>query len=269
MTTISSRLSAKTSFNQDNFGDDINLSDGAKEYLSRSGTTIETWQKETMANGAVDKTEYFKNPTANAIALLSSNNNSILSICISNDIGVYFPDTAIKIRNLANSCNSLSTEITSFTEHTNRLSGLSPSSARTDGTMLPDHTAVMGVATQTLLILNAADGANDSSVILNNMTSLYVANDIVSHSNTIYMSALTLSPSTSNAQIQVIIDNINAANTLLYTRVSEDIEHFKESSSIVSDHSTLESIRNAGSTSTNIFNNLTGTDKLKGIIASS
>lgn len=266
MASITDRLT--TDFNVSRFGTDVNLSEKAKNYLNTSPVRVSAWAKSDLANGSISRSDYFQNPVASYVSSISSNVNSIITVCV-NDPATNFPLAEQEVKNLANTANTLILELQQFLNHTNRLSGVSSLSANTEEDGLkPTYASCMAVGGVLLTLLSNTDNVDNASPILNNFTSLYIEDELVSNNWTIGNSTVFLSGAdtlTEPAAIEQINVKLLTANTLLYTRRTSDENYYNSSLSIVRDFQLLNSLENAGSTERNLINNKIGTTKLKNI----
>jgi hypothetical protein len=264
MANVLSRLT--TTFNSSNFGDDIILSDRAKAFLNTGPIKISSWAASDLANGAVTRSDYFQNPVASYVSSISSNLNSIITLCTSDPANNY-PSSTAAVQNLANSSNNLVTQLNLFLQHTNRISGVSESFVDVStGTIKPNYQDCVGTGGMLLTILGTTDNVRNSSPILNNFTSLYIENELTSNNWSIgntKNSLQTVPSSLTTSEVNAMNVIINTANTLLYTRRTEDENYFYTSQQILRDFQILNGLQNSGSTEKNLITNKIGTTKLK------
>jgi len=262
---ISSRLSS--SFDKSKFGDDIKLSDKALNYLNAEPIKIDDWIKSDLANGNISRSDYFINPVANYVNGISLNVNTIIQIC-TNDPSTNFPLATNEIKNLANSSNNLIVQLQQFLNHTNRISGVSDGGSDTSSEGLkPTYSSCISVGGILTTVIGPADNIKDSSLILNNFTSLYISEELNSNNHSIGNSTVFLSgadSSTEPSAVNLIRNKIEMANTLLYVRRTEDENYFLQSQILLKDYQLLYSLQNSGSTERNLIKNI-GTSKLKSI----
>lgn len=268
MTTIINRLNSN--FDPLKFGTDLNLSDKAKNYLNTSPIKVSTLVKNDLANGSISRTDYFTNPVSVYISSITSNVNSIISVC-SNDPANTFALAPSEAQNLSNTSNTLVSELQEFLKHTNRISGVSPFSANTEEEALkPYYNSCMAVGGVVLSITANTDNVKDASPILNNFTSLYIDDELTSNSWTIGNSTVFLTGADTNTvtpiQLDEIRDKINTVYSLVNTRRISDESYFYESQQLIQDFQFLNAIQNSGSTERNLINNRIGTQKTKNII---
>lgn len=271
MASILDRLSS--SFDTANFGDDINLSEQAKNYLNVSPIKVETWVKNDLANGSILKTDYFQNPVSAYVSSITSNVNSIISVC-TNDPDTNFPSANAAIKNLANTANSFLVELASFLGHTNRISNVTDDILDTEtGALLPNYSMCVSTGGLLTTITANTDGVDDASLILNNFTSLYIEDELSSNSWTIGNSTVFLTTVantlTTTSQINEIATKLNIANTMIYTRRTADESYFYTSQQIVDEFQFLNSLQKSGSTERNLIQNKIGTTKLKNSLSGS
>ena len=92
------------SFDTGKFGDAIFLSDNTKDFLNTQPVSLETWQKNDLANGTIIVTNYYKNPVLNVCNQLQSSTQNLYSLMLT--IAAY--DTADGAA-LSSSANTLLT----------------------------------------------------------------------------------------------------------------------------------------------------------------
>jgi hypothetical protein len=257
-----------SSFDSSKFGEDINLSDKAKNYLNTAPLSIPEWMKSDIANNSVSRTDYFRNPVSFQVSEITSNVSSIISIC-TDDPDTNFILAAPAAKNLANTANTLKDELVTFLSHTNRLSGVSNFA---DDPTKPHYTTAMALGGIALTITSSTDSVNDASPILNNFTSLYIGDELSSNSWNIGNSTVFLTEvdktTVTTLQLNEIRDKINSAYLLVSTRRAYDESHFNRTQELIEDFQFLNALNNSGSTERNVINSLVGTTKLKNIVGS-
>lgn len=263
---ISSRLNS--SFDKSKFGDDITLSDKALNYLNAEPIKLDEWVKGDLANGNISRSEYFTNPVLEYIDGMSSNVNIIIQICTNNP-ETNFPLAVNEVYNLANSSANLIIQLQQFLNHTNRISGATDADSNDENEGLkPTYQSCISVGGILTTVIGPADKIKDSSLILNNFTSLYINDELDSNNRSIGNSTIFLSgadDATEPSAINFIKDKIDIANNLLYIRRTYDENHFLESQRILNDYQFLNSLQNSGSTERNLIKNVIGTQKLRNI----
>ena len=264
MANVLDRLT--TTFDSSKFGDDINLSDRAKAFLNTSPIKISSWAASDLANGAVTRSDYFQNPVASYVSSISSNLNSIITLCTTSP-DTNYPSSNAAIKNLANSSNNLVTQLNLFLQHTNRISGVSESYFDSStGVIKPNYQDCVGSGGMILTILGTTDNVRNSTPILNQFTSLYIEEELAANNWSIgntKNSLQTVPSSLTTSQVNAMNVIINTANTLLYTRRTEDENYFYASQQILRDFQILNGLQNSGSTEKNLITNKIGTAKLK------
>ncbi len=265
MASILDRVSS--SYDTTNFGNDINLSEQAKNYLNAAPVKVATWVKNDLANGSILKSDYFQNPVASYISAITSNVNSIISVC-TDDPDTNFPNANAAVKDLANTANSFLTQLNSFLGHTNRLSNVTDEIIDPiTGVLKPNYSMCISTGGILTTITANTDGVDDASLILNNFTSLYIEGELSSNSWSIGNSTVFLSTvantTTTTSQINEIATKLNVANTLIYTRRTADETYFYTSQQIVEEFQFLNSLQRSGSTERNLIQNKIGTTKLK------
>jgi hypothetical protein len=270
MTRVIDRLNSN--FDSNKFGTDKNLSEKAKNYLNTVPISIATWAKNDLANSSVSRSDYFQNPVSSVISSITSNVNSIISVCV-NDPANTFALASAEAQDLANSSNTLISELSEFSKHTNRISGVSSPSANTEEEALkPNYISCVSVGSVVLTITANTDGVSDASPILNNFTSLYIETELASNNWSIGNSTVFLTGADTNTvtpvQLDEIRNKINTAYSLINTRRISDENYYYTSQQIVEDFQLLNSLQNSGSTERNLINSKIGTTRLKNNLSS-
>lgn len=267
MATVVSRLTS--TFDKTKFGDDIKLSTKANTYLNTAPISVSDWAKSDMANGSLNRSDYFFNPVASYMTNMTSNVNSIIALCV-NDPNTNYPLYPQGARDLANSSNNLIVQIQEFVSHTNRLSGVTKSSYDVStGKFKPDYNMAHSVGSMALQIVADTDGVRDTSPVLDNFTSLYVSDELNQHSWNVgnsYVALNSTGASTTSAQLISMKGVVDQVNTFIYTRRTYDETHYDQCQLLVDDYQLTQSISSVGSTQRNMINNMVGTDKLKSIV---
>lgn len=268
--SVSSRV--PVNFDTDKFGDIITITEANRKYLNLNITSVATWQKDDLANNSVSRDDYFFNPVSANVGSMSANVISIIAI-VNNDPSNVFPTIPTEIAGLSAAANGLFNEITCFTEHTNRMSGLTAANSISN-VFYPDQSMVISTTTSAFNIVAGSDGVTDKSIVMGAFTSLFINDEISSNARILgsdyanIVSSIVGVVSTMNAgDITAINVHINTANTLLNQRRTADHNHYLACKSLQSDYSFLNSIKNTVSAGQSLMVNLTGTQKLKDILA--
>jgi hypothetical protein len=269
MANVLDRLTS--TFDSSKFGDDINLSEKAQQFLNTSPIKVSAWAANDLSNGSVTRTDYFQNPVSSIITSISSNVNSIIALC-TNDPANNYPSATASVQNLANSSNNLITQLGLFLGHTNRISGVSePIVDIATNTLKPDYQSCIGVGGMLLTLTATTDNVRTAEPILNFFTSLYIEDELTANSWSIgnsKVSLQTIPSALTTSQVNAMNVIINTANTLIYQRRTEDENYFYGSQQILDDFQLLNSLENSGSTERNLINSKVGTTKLKNSIGS-
>jgi hypothetical protein len=267
MSNVLGRLTS--SFDSEKFGDDVILSDMAKQFLNTNPIKVSAWAANDLSNGAVTRTDYFQNPISSIITSISSNVNSIITLC-TNDPANSYPLATSSILNLANSSNNLITQLNLFLDHTNRISGVSTAIVdTTTGGLKPNYQTCIGAGGILLTLLATTDNVRTAEPMLNHFTSLYIEDELSANSWNIgnsKVSLQTVPSSLTSSQVNAMNVIINTANTLIYQRRTEDENYFYTSQQIINEYKLLNSLQNSGSTERNLINSKIGTTKLKNSI---
>ena len=237
-------------------------------YLLNSVSPLKTWQADDLINAAA--TGYFQNPHSANLVILTTLASAFLPL--SNTANVTFTYAGDSANNLYLAANNVLIEIPSFTDHTNRISGVS---ATTNGNLLPDYQIAMSVGRQVLSITNQIDGVQNNAPLLGNFTSLAIGPDIA---NTIILltndlatlnASMTLVggnlvSSITSSSMNTIVSDVQSAYTLLNGRRTSDVNFYLNSLSLVNDYNKVSQFTRVGVNSNYLINTLNiGTDKLK------
>jgi alpha-tubulin suppressor-like RCC1 family protein len=164
-------------FDSTKFGSGEPFTEGQAKLLD-SASSLKTWQADDLINVAA--TGYFQNPHTANLTTLSTLATNIMVYANTANANIVFSDTTTS--NVANllfaAANTLYNEIPNFTEHTNRMSGVT---STTNGNVLPDYQIAMAVGRQVLAITNQIDGMQNNSPLLGNFTSLAIGPDIANN----------------------------------------------------------------------------------------
>jgi hypothetical protein len=263
------------SFDTGKFGDAIFLSDNTKDFLNTQPVSLETWQKNDLANGTIVVTNYYKNPVLNVCNQLQSSTQNLYSLMLT--ITAY--DTANGTA-LSSSANTLLTEIELFKRHTSNVAGVTKAEATVpeDGSPVieyPDYDSAVQLGQDLLMLLNNTDGIQDSSPVLGNMTSLFIGDEIAANLTIITGDYPTLNSSiyldgggnvmsniTSSAA-NLIVSHLQTTSEMLNTRRLHDWNFFRQGSILLEDYSRIDKLENVGNTQIYLINNLIGTDEYK------
>ena len=168
-------------FDSTKFGSGESFTEGQAKLLN-SASSLKTWQADDLINVAA--TGYFQNPHTANLATLSTLATNIMVYANTANANIVFSDA--ETSNVANllfaAANTLYNEIPNFTDHTNRISGVTTTS---NGNLLPDYQIAMAVGRQVLTITNTIDGVQNNSPLLGNFTSLAIGPDIASSITTL------------------------------------------------------------------------------------
>jgi hypothetical protein len=263
------------SFDTGKFGDAIFLSDNTKDFLNTQPVSLETWQKNDLANGTIVVTNYYKNPVLNVCNQLQSSTQNLYNIMLT--ITAY--DTANGAA-LSSSANTLLTEIELFKQHTSNVAGVTKAEATVpeDGSPVieyPDYDSAVQLGQDLLMLLNNTDGIQDSSPVLGNMTSLFIGEEIAANLTIITGDYPTLNASLyldvnsnvvsniSSTSANLIVSHLQTASGMLSTRRLHDWNFFRQGSILLEDYSRIDKLENVGNTQSFLINTLIGTDEYK------
>lgn len=259
-------------FDTSKFGSALYLSPQAEAYLNAAPLAIPDWQKNDMANGNINMTDYYMNPTANVCANLSSNANTMIAFTPFTDTANLFLYASVGANLLKANLNNLVIEINAFKLHTDNVSGVYTMTSNTDTIPSLDHATSIG--NQLLRILSTTDDVANTVPLLGNMTSLFIANDIISYTTTMNSNMITLNNSVSggisnisNSAMNLIISDVQTMNNYIALRRTSDWAFYTRSIQILDDYNKVSKFDSMGNTQTYLVNNLIGTERLKNNLA--
>ena len=251
-------------FDSAKFGANNELTDGQKLSLNYP-SPLYTWQASDLSGSSV--TNYFQNPHSANLTLMTSYTNQLLTY--SNTQSITYNVAPIEANTLYALANNLLIEISSFTDHTNRMSGVTES---TNKLTTPDYQIAMSIGRQVLQICNQVDGVQNNAPILGNFTSLAVVQDVSNSVIQLSSSATTLNASIgsntytniSRASMNTIIASAQTAFDLLNSRRVGDTTFYTNSISLIQDYNTILQFSNLGVNSSYLIKDLNiGTTKLQ------
>jgi len=254
-------------FDSTKFGANNELTDGQKLSLNYP-SPLYTWQASDLSGSSV--TNYFQNPHSANLTLMTSYTNNLLTY--SNTQSITYNVAPIEANTLNALANNLLIEISSFTDHTNRMSGVTES---TNKLTIPDYQIAMSIGRQVLQICNQVDGVQNNAPILGNFTSLAIVSDVsnsviqlLSSKNTLNASLSIIGSNTysdiSRASMNTIIATAQTAFDLLNSRRVGDTTFYTNSISLIQDYNTILQFSNLGVNSSYLIKDLgIGTTKLQ------
>ena len=254
-------------FDSAKFGANNELTDGQKLTLNYP-SPLYTWQASDLSGSSVGN--YFQNPHSANLILMTSYTNQLLTY--SNTQSVTYNSAPTEANTLYALANNLLIEISSFTDHTNRMSGATES---TNKLTIPDYQIAMSIGRQVLQICNQVDGVQNNAPILGNFTSLAVVQDVSNSVIQLESGAATLNASLSivdgntyssisQASMNTIIASAQTAFDLLNSRRVGDTTFYTNSISLIQDYNTILQFSNLGVNSSYLIKDLgIGTTKLQ------
>jgi len=254
-------------FDSAKFGANNELTDGQKLTLNYPNP-LYTWQSSDLAGSSVGN--YFQNPHSANLTLMATYTNQLLTY--SNTQSVTYNSAPTEANTLYALANNLLIEISSFTDHTNRISGVTES---TNKLTIPDYQIAMSIGRQVLQICNQVDGVQNNAPILGNFTSLAVVQDVSNSVIQLASSAATLNASLtivdgntyssiSQASMNTIIASAQTAFDLLNSRRVGDTTFYTNSIAVIQDYNTILQFSNLGVNSSYLIKDLNiGTTKLQ------
>jgi hypothetical protein len=263
------------SFDTSKFGDAIYLSQDTKNFLNTQPISLETWQKNDLANGTIIATNYYKNPLLNVCNELQSSTQNLYNLMLT----IVSYDTA-NGAGLQSSANTLLSEIPLFNQHTSNIAGVTKAEATVpeNGSPVveyPDYDTAVQVGQNLLMLLNNTDGIQDSTPLLGSMTSLFMESDITANTviitgdyttlnSSIYLDGTgNLASNISTTQANSIILHLQTASGMLSTRRLHDWNFYQQGLILLEDSNKIDNLENVGNTQLYLINNLIGTDSYK------
>ena len=254
-------------FDTSKFGSAFYLSPQAEAYLNAAPLVISDWQKNDIANGNINMSNYYKNPATNACSYLLSNTNTMLAWSPLSDIANNFTYASEGATRLKANLTNLVVEINAFKAHTDNVSGVHTMTSNTD--TIPSLDYASSVGNQLLRLLNSTDNVSNTVPLLGNMTSLFIVDDLIANTITISTDSQTMNSTTtlgvsniSNTTMNLIVSHIETINTYISLRRTSDWAFYKQSVQILNDYNKVSKFDNMGNTQSYLVNNLIGTDRL-------
>jgi len=244
----------------------ITFSENTQKSLANLPPILTTWQMEDIANS--NTFGYFTNPVGN---LASNLQNVIVNIISSANLAN--DGTLSTIQTNAISSN---VHVSNFYAHTNRISGVTPFDANTAGDVLPlppYYEDCIGTGKALTYLVYQSDGISNNAVIMGNFGSLYtentlayhvetLANDLISIQNSIVPGVPDWSSNMSPAKIAQITSNIITMNTFVYGSVTQDVNFYSNSKSIMEDYNKVKGFTRPGDSEKYLYEKI-ASDKLK------
>jgi hypothetical protein len=246
-------------FNSDLFGTAIDFTDGQKVYYTGQ-TILKQWQIDDLAANTVYG--YFQNPLANNLSDLTIVTTGIKLVAnsISGEYRVSDPTLSAAANTLMLYTDTLLSEITSFTTHTNNLSNVTQS---TNKLTTPDYQGGLAIGRQVLTIVNQTDKLQNNAPVLGNFTSLTMANTISSNVVTLTSDLASMNVLPTPASLNTITQHVAGSYSVLSQRRTADISFYQKSVALVRDFNTVSQFDALGAVSSYLINDLPiGTPKL-------
>jgi hypothetical protein len=280
-------------FDNNKFGNAINISQDAKSILNASSNniTFNPWQVTDLANGPINRATYYKNPvknvTSNLIIAITSFGTSMIGVDFTSSGAQDVVDSILGANNtsvLSNATNILAMTLllSDFISHTNNVSGVS---ANTATELSPTFDSIMAYGNENAFMLNKTDGIANAVGGLGAMTSLFIGSELSSNvtvfnyytdlikDNTTSVFNPFPTPSWSNtctlsaSQMQTMNVSFRGLYNQIYNRINDDWTFYQATIQVGRDYGFLNRFSNPSNTQTYLINNLVGTDYLKSKIA--
>lgn len=241
-------------FDTSRFGAADTLSAGASNTLSliaNSTPQFAQWQVDALEAGLPVRTDYFQNPTVNAVNSMISSATLIAANA-----------NTINASTLEASAASLIIELNAFKSHTDNISGVVLVS---NTAYFPSYDGAFGVGQMSMMTLTKTDGPQQNTdAILGSFTSLFIQ-DILD-ANTIqlttYAPLINVSTGNTDPIINVVTEYCNTTSSILNTRRLSDWSFYQNSLDVMRDTAFLQQFNNMGGTQTYLVKNLIGTPTL-------
>lgn len=260
MTTVYQRLNITFT----NFGEASNLSPGAANslaFIAENTPPMSDWQKTDLANGNIQKTDYFQNPMAGNVVSITANTNIII------DTGNLLSDFE-----MASIGHALNDELILYKKHTDNISGVTI----VNSANVPAYDTASSVGQQLMMILAKTDGMDslqNTSPILGSFTSLFIRDEMKANTEKIAYYANIYSTNTTFDGATYICalpaqEILNIKNYLtntriqIYTRRTQDEAFYVNAVQVMQDYGYMQQFSNAGGTNTYLMKNVVGTQRL-------
>ena len=264
MSSIYNRLGYN--FDTTKFGDDVDLTPSANNFLNNSSINLSQWQVDDIATSTA--TGYYQNPYTSVLNNITIVLTGMAANC--NISSITFNVAPTQANTLYSSIINALTAVSDFTTHTNYISGVERSA---NTVLYPDLNTALSIGRQVLSLTNKADQTQNNVPVLGSFTSLYIRDDVDSRSNAIIIDSRTLGNSLyvedgntysniSVSSINTIITDVNSLQTLLATRRNGDINFYQNSLAIIRDYQTVLTFSSVGATQNSLLQ-IVGTTKLK------
>ena len=264
MSSIYNRLGYN--FDTTKFGDDVDLTPSANNFLNNSSINLSQWQVDDIATSTA--TGYYQNPYTSVLNNITIVLTGMAANC--NTSSITFNVAPTQANTLYSSIINALTAVSDFTTHTNYISGVERSA---NTVLYPDLNTALSIGRQVLSLTNKADQTQNNVPVLGSFTSLYIRDDVDSRSNAIIIDSRTLGNSLyvedgntysniSVSSINTIITDVNSLQTLLATRRNGDINFYQNSLAIIRDYQTVLTFSSVGATQNSLLQ-IVGTTKLK------
>ena len=264
MSSIYNRLGYN--FDTTKFGDDVDLTPSANNFLNNSSINLSQWQVDDIATSTA--TGYYQNPYSSVLSNMTVVLTGMAANC--NTSSITFNVAPTQANTLYSSIINALTAVSDFTTHTNYISGVERSA---NTVLYPDLNTALSIGRQVLSLTNKADQTQNNVPVLGSFTSLYIRDDVDLRSNAIIIDSRTLGNSLyvedgntysniSVSSINTIITDVNSLQTLLATRRNGDINFYQNSLAIIRDYQTVLTFSSVGATQNSLLQ-IVGTTKLK------
>ena len=264
MSSIYNRLGYN--FDTTKFGDDVDLTPSANNFLNNSSINLSQWQVDDIATSTA--TGYYQNPYTSVLNNITIVLTGMAANC--NTSSITFNVAPTQANTLYSSIINALTAVSDFTTHTNYISGVERSA---NTVLYPDLNTALSIGRQVLSLTNKADQTQNNVPVLGSFTSLYIRDDVDLRSNAIIIDSRTLGNSLyvedgntysniSVSSINTIITDVNSLQTLLATRRNGDINFYQNSLAIIRDYQTVLTFSSVGATQNSLLQ-IVGTTKLK------
>ena len=280
------------SFDNNKFGDAINISQDAKDMLNASSNniTFKPWQITDLANGPIDRATYYKNPvknvTSNLISTINSFGGAMINVTftsagaqavVNSILGA--EGNNIPYLSNANNIMAMTLLLSDFISHTNNVSGVS---ANTATELSPTFDSIMAFGNENAFMLNKTNGIANAVGGLGAMTSLFIGDELSANVTTFnYYTNLIVTNTTntfipgmpfgywsntctlSASQMQTMNVAFRGLYNQVYRRLDDDWTFYQATIQVGRDYGFLSRFSSISNTQNYLINNLVGTDYLK------
>ena len=235
----------------------IAYSNNTIKSMNSMPSLLEPWQFEDVANNSANG--YLYNPVSNSANSIITSLTSIVADATGIISIVSIKDAASNVLN--------SNNVVYYREHTDRLSGVT--GANTENVSQPYLESVIGIGKVLSYLVYQSDDVSNNAVMIGSLGSILTYTTFSDMSNTLSSDAITVNSSISGGtssltigQIAQIVSDINNVNTFIVSTMSQDLNFYANSRTLLAEYSSLKSFSKMGQTEDFLYRNYIGTPKL-------